>query len=466
MGCFGMFWGVFGVIGVLVLIPCACFLRAQHMVEDKVHCLTAEHDVLTGTRGWIPIAEVTMEDTVATLDDAGCLTYEHPIDVLDYPDFEGSMVRVRSPSVDLEVTADHQMYVVDDEGKPKLVEAGSLIGKRAIYRRGGTPWICPDLQLSIPLPEGALKPEMMPLLRFYGRWLVSSSLRVRDVEALMHPALKAFLLLSTPSALRRLPGWVWDLGARQALELLDSIFIAVEGGGDDDSYQHTFCTPSSGLADDVSRLALHAGLSAMCRLSRSEGEKTTRYVVRINYDNDPAVDATSIEDSVYAFKGPVYCLTMPGPGVFYVRRNGKPVWTGNSRGANGPVVLMTRQPAEGRARDGGLRLGEMELECLWAHGAMYFLKERFMECSDNYRVFVCTRCGMMATVNPENGIYSCKACKNITEFAEIRIPYAAKLLLQEVQTMSIGARFTVKGPQNPRRGLGKIAAAAAASSKS
>jgi DNA-directed RNA polymerase II subunit RPB2 len=115
----------------------------------------------------------------------------------------------------------------------------------------------------------------------------------------------------------------------------------------------------------------------------------------------------------------------------------------HSRGANGPVVLLTRQPAEGRVRDGGLRIGEMEMECLWAHGAMYFLKERFMECSDNYRVFVCRKCGMMATVNPEKGLYLCKACKNNAEFAELRVPYAAKLLLQEVQTMSIGARFVV-----------------------
>ena len=72
---------------------------------------------------------------------------------------------------------------------------------------------------------------------------------------------------------------------------------------------------------------------------------------------------------------------------------------------------------------------------------------RSMETSDNYRMFVCTKCGMFAVVNPENGIRSCKACKNITEFAEIRIPYAAKLLLQEVQTMSIGARFIVDGSQ-------------------
>ena len=113
------------------------------------------------------------------------------------------------------------------------------------------------------------------------------------------------------------------------------------------------------------------------------------------------------------------------------------------RGHNGPIVLLTHQPSEGRSRDGGLRLGEMEIECNWAHGILHFLKERFMECSDNYRVFVCKKCGMMANVNPSKKIYECKPCNNNTHFAQIRIPYAFKLLTQEVQTMGIGTKFKV-----------------------
>lgn len=113
----------------------------------------------------------------------------------------------------------------------------------------------------------------------------------------------------------------------------------------------------------------------------------------------------------------------------------------HSRNSNGPIVLLTRQPAEGRARDGGLRLGEMEVECNWAHGSMYFLKERFMECSDNYRVFVCKKCNRIANVNPERKKYMCYYCPNKLNFAEIRIPFASKLLMQEIQSMSIGTKF-------------------------
>lgn len=129
-----------------------------------------------------------------------------------------------------------------------------------------------------------------------------------------------------------------------------------------------------------------------------------------------------------------------GP-TYYQRLKHMVVDKTHSRASNGPLILLTRQPAEGRARDGGLRLGEMEVECNWAHGTMQFLKERFMDASDNYRVFICKKCGMMANVNPDSKIYECKPCNNNTCFSQIRIPYACKLLFQEVQTMGIGAKF-------------------------
>jgi hypothetical protein len=115
----------------------------------------------------------------------------------------------------------------------------------------------------------------------------------------------------------------------------------------------------------------------------------------------------------------------------------------HGRSSSGPVVLMTRQPAEGRAREGGLRMGEMEVECNWGHGMLHFLKERLLDCSDNYRVFVCSKCGMMSNVNPEKNIYDCKVCKNKTAFSQVRIPYAAKLLFHEVQCMGIGTKMLV-----------------------
>jgi len=109
--------------------------------------------------------------------------------------------------------------------------------------------------------------------------------------------------------------------------------------------------------------------------------------------------------------------------------------------SSGPVMLMTRQPAEGRSRDGGLRFGEMERDCMIAHGASAFLKERMIDVSDKYTMYSCCNCGIPAVVNPQKGIYECKRCNNFSDFKQISVPYACKLLFQELQTMSIAPRL-------------------------
>jgi DNA-directed RNA polymerase II subunit RPB2 len=113
--------------------------------------------------------------------------------------------------------------------------------------------------------------------------------------------------------------------------------------------------------------------------------------------------------------------------------------------ACGPLVMLTRQPAEGRAREGGLRFGEMERDCVAAHGVMEFTKERFMECSDGFKCYTCRKCGLLAIANPETNIWLCKGCNNTTEFASIQIPYAYKLLVQELETMNISSRIFTQG---------------------
>jgi DNA-directed RNA polymerase II subunit RPB2 len=112
--------------------------------------------------------------------------------------------------------------------------------------------------------------------------------------------------------------------------------------------------------------------------------------------------------------------------------------------ASGPLVMLTRQPAEGRAREGGLRFGEMERDCVIAHGISEFTKERLMECSDAFRCFSCTDCGILAVANPTDSIWMCRGCGNTTNFSPIEIPYAYKLLIQELESMCIGSRILTK----------------------
>lgn len=105
--------------------------------------------------------------------------------------------------------------------------------------------------------------------------------------------------------------------------------------------------------------------------------------------------------------------------------------------AQGPNATLTRQPLEGRSRDGGLRFGEMERDCIMGHGASRFLKERLNDQSDPYTTTICKICGNFAT----SKIY-CKACDS-DKTAKVNLPYVSKLVIQELNAMLIKCKMTI-----------------------
>jgi DNA-directed RNA polymerase II subunit RPB2 len=112
--------------------------------------------------------------------------------------------------------------------------------------------------------------------------------------------------------------------------------------------------------------------------------------------------------------------------------------------SKGPLQIMTRQPMEGRARGGGLRFGEMERDAIVSHGAASVLNDRLCEQSDNFQTMVCRSCGLLArhSITSVSGGF-CDMCKS-PNTAHVNMPYAFKLLMQELMALHITPRLRVQ----------------------
>lgn len=122
--------------------------------------------------------------------------------------------------------------------------------------------------------------------------------------------------------------------------------------------------------------------------------------------------------------------------------------------ARGPVDRLTRQPTRGRRQNGGMRFGEMERDAVIAHGAAVVLRERLLTQRDEYRVTVCSACGDMCPWSEKHQRGGCRACRVTTEMRTVTLPYAGKLLVQELGAMGLNVSIlTDRHPTDRQRAI-------------
>jgi len=510
-----MYCGITGKkIETEVFIGPTYYMRLKHMVLDKVHCLTLDHEVLTNS-GWKYFHDIKKDDSIATLNKKGIIEYMIPTDLHYYPNYKGKMYHIKNQAIDLNVTEGHRMYVAMSQcnyGRARsykdyeLIEAKNIYGKFCKFKKNGILEYAP-YQFSLPeITDGnnIFRPiknvDMKAWLTFFGIWIAEGwcnnkidkgkhytttiSVNKMRVKEALYPALEKLGYtyninkekcrindiqlhnymnhLSVGAPNKFLPEWVWKLNKEQCIILLESMILG------DGFYRKTninnviYRTSSNTLADDVMRLSLHCGWccnksihipvnhTTILKDGRTITSKYINWRLAIIKNRcEPSINGVIThrytytqniqEELLYDFEGEVFCVSVPNE-VFYVRRNGKPVWTGNSR-ARGPRQALTRQPLDGRARAGGLKVGEMEKDSMEAHGIGQFIKERMMETSDIETFHICDNCGLLATRVIDKDYYVCTPCNNHSRISSVNLPYACKLLFQELMSINILPRI-------------------------
>jgi DNA-directed RNA polymerase beta subunit len=228
--------------------------------------------------------------------------------------------------------------------------------------------------------------------------------------------------------------WVWTLPKSDVRLILRGLRRA---DGSEAADENKIYTSSARFRDEIVRACLHAGYSARFNLvytaNTQRGISRNGSLIIANHDSwavtftDGAnpyaapVIHQSVDVREVEYNGRTWCVSVPS-GLIIVRRAHTNPDTNVVIKSSVPVIMGN---------------------CMISHGTTEFLKEIMMEKSDNFQAFVCKSCGLLGQVNPKAGIFKCNSCENTTNFAQIRVPYAYKLFLQELESMSICSRIVV-----------------------
>ncbi len=376
----------------------------QHTVcyDDKTEILTKD--------GWKLFKDLHSNDKAAVLSNQGYLRYEVPTHIITR-DYTGPMIKVKgSKKVDLVVTPPHELYCSVNRGANSWtrfhrVEAQKIFGHRVKFKRDAKWRGKEQKHFVLPCFQDRSR-KLIPMdvwLEFFGYWLseghaekyrvtitqrkdptkiakIESCLNRMPFKHSHYPSagnfvihdkqLAAYLLPFGHAADKFIPTELKELSTRQLCILQEALML---GDGykrtDHNTIQSAYCTTSNRLASDVQELLLKTGLSGNVRVGHRKGRLSGHGVARFDslevsivYKNKPQVGYCAKQGrkaaswAIVDYSGRIHCVEVRPPHIVYVRRNGVPVWSGNSIAKGGIVatlnartsVLAAANPALGR----------------------------------------------------------------------------------------------------------------------
>lgn len=322
------------------------------VVGDKL-CLSPDHDVLT-TTGWKRISEITKKDKVACMIN-NQLVYQNPYQIYEY-DHKGLMYNCSTDSVDICSTLNHRMWVKKSiDSDYDFEEAKNIISHRVQFKRNVEndrhdhityantkfamdPWLS---LLGIFIRFGIIHNEQIIInlkhkYNYICDIVYKLGIRISTINGkngiIIHDK-QIYDEFTSFNKENEFPPFVWNLNRRQSRILLNSLLTSNTKWVKTNSIYHS---PSKNLVEEIQRLSLHAGWSA--NISK------VKEIYRVNIittHNNPFINARNSD--IIEYEGKIHCLAVIG-GVFYVRRNGKPLWTGNSSRAGNKSITSLLLP--------------------------------------------------------------------------------------------------------------------------
>jgi DNA-directed RNA polymerase II subunit RPB2 len=411
-------------------------------------CLTPDHDVLTANRGWVPIVDITLRDNVLIYNhNTQESYYETPLDVLtfEHNSQEELFEIVVAGGISQVVTGNHRLFILDtDDNKQIFMTANELYNTENISRYA-----------------------IFDKDRNYSNIAVIHAIVGRNKTVhCISCSTGIFYIRHAKTLIESYTGNSSRHGQKGTMGmLLDAVDMPRTADGMvPDIVVNPHCIPS--------RMTIAQMLEQVFGKYGAQVGAKVNATAFMNDESSYKVIADALqalgmqrdgEEIMYSgITGAMFTSSVFIAPLYFMRLKHLTQDKLNAR-SNGRREIRTHQPTGGRGNEGGMRIGEMERDVLIAHGITDFLTESMMKRSDGTTFYICNGCGTIPIYNSAQNLYVCPLCdgpltfagetsenlalvlpvkKSRTTFSRISMPYALKLLDQELTTyMNGGMRF-------------------------